>query len=74
MKGARPYSWIKKLAKVNMPSILSGLGKGSKLRKFVLEMDNYYDMQRPKKNNKVSKAVTFLIVHGFEWWTSKNAY
>jgi hypothetical protein len=49
-----------------MPSILSGLGKGSKLRKFVLEMDNYYDMQRPKKNNKVSKAVTFLIVHGFE--------
>jgi hypothetical protein len=52
-----------------MPSILSGLGKGSKVRKFVLEMDNYYDVQRPKKNNKVSKEVTFFIVHGLEWWT-----
>jgi hypothetical protein len=59
MQGVRPSSWTKKLAKVNMPSILLGFGKGSKVRKFMLEMDNYYDVQRPKKDNKVSKAVTF---------------
>jgi hypothetical protein len=51
---------------VNMPSILSGFGKGSKVRKFVLEIDNYYDVQKPERDNKVSKAVTFFIVHGFE--------
>jgi hypothetical protein len=49
-----------------MPSILSGLGKGSKVRKFVLEMDNYYDVQMLERNNKVSKAVTFLINHALE--------
>jgi hypothetical protein len=47
--------------------MLLGLGKGSKVRKFVLEMDNYYDVQRPKRDNKVSKEVTFFfIVHGIE--------
>jgi hypothetical protein len=40
----------------------------------VLEMDNYYDVQRPERDNKVSKVVTFFIVHGLEWWTSKNAH
>jgi hypothetical protein len=49
-----------------MQSILSGFGKGSKVTKFVMEMDNYYDVQRPERDNKVSKAVTFFIVHGFE--------
>jgi hypothetical protein len=44
-----------------MPSILSGLGKGSKVTKFVLEMDNNYDVQRPERDNKVSKVVTFLL-------------
>jgi hypothetical protein len=62
-----------KLANVNMPSMLLGLGKGSKVRKFVLEMDNYYDVQRPKRDNKVSKALTFVIDHLLEWWTRKNA-
>jgi hypothetical protein len=33
MQGARPSSWIKKLAKVNMPSILSGFGKARKVNK-----------------------------------------
>jgi hypothetical protein len=54
------------LAKINISSILSGLGKGSNVRKFVLEIYNYYDVQRPERNNKVFKAVTFLIVHGLE--------
>jgi hypothetical protein len=40
----------------------------------VLEMDNYYDVQKSKRDNKVSKAVTFFIVHGLDWWTSKNAH
>jgi hypothetical protein len=38
-----------------------------------LKLDNYYDVQGPKRDNKVFKEVTFLIVHGHEWWTSKNA-
>jgi hypothetical protein len=59
MQGARFSSWTKKLAKVNMPSILSGLGKASKVKEFVLEIDNYYDVQRPKRDNKVSKMTTF---------------
>jgi hypothetical protein len=54
--------------------MLLGLGKESKGRKFVLQMDIYYDVQRPKEDTKVSKEVTFsFIVHGLEWWTSKNA-
>jgi hypothetical protein len=40
----------------------------------VLEIGNYYDVQRPERDNKVSKAVVFFIVYGLEWWTSKNAY
>jgi hypothetical protein len=49
-----------------MPSMLLGLGKASKVKEFVLEIDNYYDVQRLKRDNKVSKAVTFFIVHGLE--------
>ena len=41
MQGVKPSSWTKKLANVNMPNILLELGKGSKVRKFVLGMDNY---------------------------------
>jgi hypothetical protein len=47
------------LAKGNLPSILLGLGEASKVKEFVLEMDNYHDVQRPERDNKVSKAVTF---------------
>jgi hypothetical protein len=46
-----------------MPNVLSGLGKISKLKEFVFEMDNYYDVQRLERNNKVSKAVNFFIDH-----------
>jgi hypothetical protein len=49
-----------------MPSMLLGLGKASKGKEFVLEMDNYYDVQRPERDNKVSKAVTFVIDHVLE--------
>jgi hypothetical protein len=73
MQGVRPSSSTKKLANVNMPSMLLGLGKASKVKEFVLEMDNYYDVQRLKRNNKVPKEVIFFIVHEHEWWTSKNA-
>jgi c-di-AMP phosphodiesterase-like protein len=57
-----------------MPSMLLGLGKANKVKKLVLEMDNYYDVQRPERDTKVSKAVTFVIDHVLEWWTSKNVY
>ena len=60
MQGARPSSWTKKLANVNMPSMLLELGKACKVKEFVLEMDNYYDVQRPEVDNKVSKAVTLF--------------
>jgi hypothetical protein len=53
--------------------MLLGLGKVSKVKEYVLEMDNYYDVQRPERNNKVSKVVTFVIDQVLEWWTSKNA-
>jgi hypothetical protein len=29
-------------------------------------MDKYYDVQRPVRDNKVSKAVTFVIEHVLE--------
>jgi hypothetical protein len=43
-----------------MPSMLLGLGKASKMKKFVLIMDNYYDVQRPEVDNKVSKVVSLF--------------
>jgi hypothetical protein len=39
--------------------MLLGLGKANKVKEFVLEMDNYYDVQRPERDNKVSRVVTF---------------
>ena len=72
MQGARPSSSTKKLAKVNMPSTFSGLGKARKVKEFLLEMDNYYDVQRPEEDDKVSIAVTFLKDHALQWWTCKK--
>ena len=46
-----------------MPSTFSGLGKARKVKEFLLEMDNYYDVQKPKEGDKVSIAVTFLKDH-----------
>ena len=72
MQGARPSSSTKKLAKVNMPNNFSGLGKARKVKEFLLEMNNYYDVQKPKEEGKVSIAVTFLKDHALQWWTSKK--
>ena len=43
-----------------MPSIFSGLGKTKKVMEFLLEMDNYYDVQKPNDEHKVSITITFL--------------
>ena len=59
-QGARPSSSTKKLAKVNMPNTFSELGKAKKVKEFLLEMDNYYHIQRPKEDDKVSIVLTFL--------------
>jgi hypothetical protein len=56
----------KKVGQGKYTKYLSGLGKASKDRKFVLKMDNYYDVQRLEKDNKVSKAVTLFLVLGIE--------
>ena len=44
MWGGRPSFWTKKLAKVNMPNALMGFGKASKVKEFLTELDNYYDV------------------------------
>ena len=55
-----------------MPSNFSRLGKARKVKEFLLEMDNYYDVQKPEAGDKVSIAVTFLKDHALHWWTSKK--
>jgi len=55
-----------------MPNIILGFGHAITIKKYVLEIDNYYDVQRPKGHNKVSKAVSFLKDHALKWWTSKK--
>jgi hypothetical protein len=51
----------KKLAKVNIPTSVSKLGKATKINKIcVLEMDNNYDVQRPKKDHKVAIRLTYF--------------
>jgi hypothetical protein len=72
MQRARLSSSTKKLAKVNMPSTFSWFGKARKVKDFLLEMDNYYDVRRPKEDDKVSIAVTFLKDYALQWWTSKK--
>ena len=66
LQGARPSSSTKKLAKVNMPSTFSGLGKARKVKEFLLEMDNYYDVQKSDDEDKVFIAVTFLKDHALQ--------
>ena len=74
MQVARPSSSTKKLAKINMPSILSQLGKASKVKTFELKMDNYHDVQRPKVDNMVSKVVALFKISSFEWWTRNKTH
>jgi hypothetical protein len=72
MQRARPSFSAKKLAKVNMPNTFSVLGKAIKVKEFLLEMNNYYNVQRPEEDDKVSIVVTFLKDHALQWWTSKK--
>ena len=72
MQGIQPSSSTKKLAKVKMPSTFLGLGKARKVKEILLEMDNYYDVQKPKEGDKVSIAVSFLKDYALQWWTSKK--
>ena len=44
MQGARPSSSTKKLAEVNMASIFLRLGKAKKVKRNLLEMNNFYDV------------------------------
>lgn len=59
MQGARPSSSKKKLAKINMPSIFLGIDKARKVKELLLEINNCYDLQRHKEDDKISIAVTF---------------
>jgi hypothetical protein len=70
MQGARPSSTTKKLAMVDMPMTFFGFGKSKKVEEVLLEIDNYYDVQKPKEDNKVSIAVTFWKDHVLQWWGS----
>ena len=45
-----------------MLSILSRRSNASNVKEFVLEMDNYYDVQRAKRN-KVFKTINNFIDH-----------
>ena len=67
MQDARPFFSTKKLAKVNMPSSFFGLEKARKLKEFLLQMDNYYDVQKPKEGDKVSIAVIFFKDCALQW-------
>ena len=35
-------------------------------------MDNYYDVQSPKEDDRVFIAVTLLKDHAFQWWICKK--
>jgi hypothetical protein len=61
MQGARPSSSTKKLAKVNMPSTFSGLGKARKVKEFLLEMDNYYDVQRSGEDDLGGDTPLYIL-------------
>ena len=59
------FSLTNKLAKVNMPNTLSKFGNVRNIKKHLLEIDNYYDVQRPEQDNKVSIGVTTLKDYEF---------
>ena len=55
-----------------MPSTFSELGKARKVKEFLLDMNNYYDVQKLEEGDKVSIAVTFLKDNAFHWWAGKK--
>lgn len=60
MQGVRPFS-TKKLAKINMPTTLSGFGKARKVKNILSKMDNYYDIQMLEEDVKF-----FYSIYPFE--------
>jgi hypothetical protein len=50
-----------------MPRTFFGLNKAKKVKEFLLEMDNFCDVQKSGDEDKVSIAVIFLKDHVF-WW------
>jgi hypothetical protein len=55
-QGTKPSSSLEKLAKVNMLNTFSSVGKVKKVKKFLLEMDNYYDVKSWKCMTKFQNA------------------
>ena len=46
--------------KVSMPSTFSGLGNARNIKEILLETDDYYDVQKPREDAKISIVITFL--------------
>jgi hypothetical protein len=63
---------LKKLAKVKLPNTIYGLCTTMKVKEFLLEVDNYYDVQKLDKEDKISIDLTFLKDHALQWLTSKK--
>lgn len=59
MQSASPLSSTKKLAKVNMTSTFLDLSKAKNVKEFLLEMNNYYNVQIPEENDRIFIAVKF---------------
>lgn len=43
-----------------------------KVKVVLLEMNNFYDVQKSQEDNKVFIVITFLKDYVFEWWISKK--
>ena len=63
MHNTKPSSSTKKLVKLIISCTFFEFGKARKVKEFLLKMDNYYDIQKPNEDNKVSLAMTFLKNH-----------
>ena len=48
-----------------MPNTFLGLGKAININKFLLEIDNYYDVQKSKEDDKVTITISFLKIIRF---------
>jgi hypothetical protein len=48
---------------VVLANTLSGFGNARKSKIFLLEMDNYYDVQKFKEDDKVSIIMTIFVVY-----------
>jgi hypothetical protein len=58
--------------KVNMPISLLGFCEASKVKTFLLKMDDNYDVQKPEVDHKVAIADSFLKKHVFVLWINNK--